>query len=330
MSRLQRHKKAKRRIWNEQREDPVLFFSAGYGANLYRTASQIPHRKCTRNLLCARNSRNYQASGGVRVLWPRSPRSCRTAGSDGRRGEHNHHAERTAGHGELQDGQVSHTQELLDTETGKIVAGLHASRVGGFSWACQGKDGRQSRPSILSGFSGFDYVLQPGFSGNRGYVLESAVPAGDRILESVAAVVGNDARAEQLVAGWRLDAQNRQKELENAIFESESRIVEVTSERDAMAEKLKQTEEAMTNVRRVIENIADSLPFFIPEAVMHEMLEGDFQRARGIFESARRFDFSQFPVSEKKENGEGVNIHVLPRDEKPDYGTSDYGFTLEL
>ena len=97
-----------------------------------------------------------------------------------------------------------------------------------------------------------------------------------------------------------------------------------------MAEKLKQTEEAMTNVRRVIENIADSLPFFIPEAVMHEMLEGDFQRARGIFESARRFDFSQFPVSEKKENGEGVNIHVLPRDEKPDYGTSDYGFTLEL
>lgn len=229
-----------------------------------------------------------------------------------------------------QDGQVSHTQELLDTETGKIVAGLHASRVGGFSWACQGKDGRQSRPSILSGFSGFDYVLQPGFSGNRGYVLESAVPAGDRILESVAAVVGNDARAEQLVAGWRLDAQNRQKELENAIFESESRIVEVTSERDAMAEKLKQTEEAMTNVRRVIENIADSLPFFIPEAVMHEMLEGDFQRARGIFESARRFDFSQFPVSEKKENGEGVNIHVLPRDEKPDYGTSDYGFTLEL
>ena len=39
------------------------------------------------------------------------------------------------------EGVVSHSQEVLDTETGKIVSTLHASRVGGFSWACPGVDG---------------------------------------------------------------------------------------------------------------------------------------------------------------------------------------------
>lgn len=240
-----------------------------------------------------------------------------------------------------EDGQVTHTQEILDTETGKIVAGLHASRVGGFSWACPGTDGKWSRPTRLSGFSGFDYVLQPGFSGNRGYVLESAsAQGGDLILESVAAVVGDDARAEQLVAGWRLDAQNRLTEMENAIFESEKRFVESMAERKDMAERLKRakadrdkasaalaTEKA--HFSGILKNISDSLPFFIPEAVMHELLEGDFTRARGIFESARRFDFSQFPVG-RKENGEEIEYRFLPRAEKNSYGTTAYGFDLEL
>lgn len=240
-----------------------------------------------------------------------------------------------------EDGQVTHTQEILDTETGKIVAGLHASRVGGFSWACPGKDGKLSRPTLLSGFSGFDYVLQPGFSGNRGYVLESAsVQGGDLILESVAAVVGDDARAEQLVAGWKLDAQNRLAEMENAIFESENRFVEAVAERKAMAERLGRAEAdrdrakqelatEKSHFRGILESIGDSLPFFIPEAVMHEMLEGDFTRARGIFESARRFDFSQFPVG-RKENGEGIGFQSLPRTEKNSYGTTAYGFDLDF
>ena len=227
-----------------------------------------------------------------------------------------------------QDGRVTHSQELLDTETGKIVAGLHASRVGGFSWACPGKDGRQSRPAVLSGFSGFDYVLQPGFSANRGYVLESA-NAGqeDLILESVAAVVGNDDRAGQLVAGWRLDARNRLREMENAIFEGESRLADARAQRDAMAEQLKLAEAGRDNARRALAELAEGLPFFIPESVMHEMLEGDFHRARGILESARRFDFSQFPIGGEKESGEGVVADTLP---KFDYGTSGYGFGLKL
>jgi len=237
-----------------------------------------------------------------------------------------------------EDGQVTHTQEILDTETGKIVAGLHSSRVGGFSWACPGEDGKQSRPTTLSGFSGFDYVLQPGFSGNRGYVLESA--QGDLILESVAAVVGNATRAEQLVAGWRLDAQRRMEAMEDAVIEGENRLVEVMAERDELVEQLQRAEsdisKAKTDLatekahfRGILKNIEANLPFFIPEAVMHEMLEGDFTRARGIFENARRFDFSQFPVGQQK-SGEETETRSLPLNEEISYGTTAYGFCLEL
>ena len=43
------------------------------------------------------------------------------------------------------DGLVSPTQEILNTATGKIVAALHASRGGGYSWACPGEAGRSAR-----------------------------------------------------------------------------------------------------------------------------------------------------------------------------------------
>ena len=90
------------------------------------------------------------------------------------------------------EGVVSHPQEVLDTETGKIVSTLHASRVGGFSWACPGVDGGRGKPTRLSGFSGFDYVLNSGFSSNRGYILEGAADTAGKeqmILECLAATV---------------------------------------------------------------------------------------------------------------------------------------------
>ena len=103
------------------------------------------------------------------------------------------------------EGVVSHSQEVLDTETGKLVSTLHASRVGGFSWACPGVDGGRGKPTRLSGFSGFDYVLNPGFSSNQGYILEGAADTARQeqmILECLAATVKDDRKAEKYLAGW--------------------------------------------------------------------------------------------------------------------------------
>jgi len=58
------------------------------------------------------------------------------------------------------DGTVEHEAEFLDTNAGKLAKQLYKRRVGGFSSAID-----ENRPE----FYGFDYVLEPNFSTNRGY-----------------------------------------------------------------------------------------------------------------------------------------------------------------
>ena len=43
-----------------------------------------------------------------------------------------------------------------------------------------GVNGGRGKPTRLSGFSGFDYVLNSGFSSNRGYILEGAADTARR------------------------------------------------------------------------------------------------------------------------------------------------------
>lgn len=240
-----------------------------------------------------------------------------------------------------QDGTVKHTQEILETETGKIVSGLHASRVGGFSWACPGDDKGSLGTTKLTGFSGFDFVLQPGFATNRGYVLESATGAAEQqVLESVSAIIGDDKKAEQLVAGWRLSSLQQVEDLEDMVFESESRYFDLKAQYDAAQQEamqlvsdrdsaLTQAEALHSRFKGVLEGICGALPFFIPEDAMHSMLEGDFERAKHVFESAAHFDFTQYPLRSAQGRQHAVT-DVAQQSEEPEYGTAGYGFAMKL
>ena len=236
------------------------------------------------------------------------------------------------------NGTVSHIQEILDTETGKIVSSLNASKVGGFSWACPGKDGGAMTTTILTGFSGFDYVLAPGFSSNRGYILESA--RRDAILESVAAITGDDRKAEQLVAGWQLQDMDISS-WEDAVFESRDAYFKLKEQNEDLIARLASyekkslaSESEMANLkdsyRSTLMEFVEALPVFIPSSAMEFLMEGDFNRARGILESAKRIDFSQYPLSrEKGIVKKQARIKIRESDE-PAYGTTAYGFNLDL
>lgn len=241
------------------------------------------------------------------------------------------------------DGKVTHSQDILDTDTGKIVSGLNASRVGGFSWACPGKDGGATGVTKLAGWSGFDYVLTPGFSSNRGYVLESSESKEQTILESVSAVVKDEKKAAQIVAGWKLPDPYHEQQLQDAVFEANEKFFglqekfdrlagEVTtaiSDKNIAQEALQHQKEGFTNV---LESIQKALPFFIPEKAMAAMLDGDFERARPIFESATHFDFSQFPIEGAKNSPGAVTVpeNNGHNDDKFNYGSAGYGFGINL
>lgn len=235
-----------------------------------------------------------------------------------------------------EDGTVTHTQELLSTETGQIVKGLHESRVGGFSWACPGVDRGSKGITHLSGFAGFDYVLSPGFSTNRGYILESTDGAAEQgILECVAATLHDDSKAEQYVRGWTRDYQSRIAQLEQQLFHLESNGAEMAAEHDALKslaeeaaatrEKTFQEAEALKSaVADTMKALNDALPIFIPEGAMHAMLNGDFSRAKAIFESASRIDFGQYPLSHMGQQGTN-NPQIPAPQQEPEFGTANYG-----
>lgn len=241
------------------------------------------------------------------------------------------------------DGTIRHAQEILDTEPGRIVSRLNASRVGGFSWACPGKDGGTRRATVMEGFSGFDYVLRPGFATNRGYVLEAA--DADRLRESVAAVVGDDKKAELVIENWRISSESTDDE---AIFEAQQRLGDMQARYGELEKTFKDAQERLTkteseyvalktrhakmnsSVRGILECFQENAPFFVPDEVVHQMLEGDFERARAIFEDARRQDLSQLPLDSRKGRNREEEI-VRPRErDLPEYGSADYGFSLDL
>ena len=129
------------------------------------------------------------------------------------------------------DGIVTHRQEILDNEPGRKVSALNKSRIGGFSWACGGGDGGAMGATRLTGFSGFDYVFDPGFTKNRGYVLESAgdAPTTDMILESISAAAGIDKTAaetdfQRWISSGIFESATLREQLEEAsIFEDSLR-----------------------------------------------------------------------------------------------------------
>lgn len=59
-------------------------------------------------------------------------------------------------------------------------------------------------------------------------------------------------------------------------------------------------------------------------ACADDMMEGDFERAKHIFESAAHFDFSQFPLQPAQGRQPSV-IEVTQQREEPEYGTAGMG-----
>ena len=99
---------------------------------------------------------------------------------------------------------------------------------------------RLRRATRLSALAGFDFVLNPGYNANRGYVLESAGEGNDIdrdfILESVAKATGlADAKVEEMVDGWRAQSVLYASDLEERLEEAalyEAALVEKLTGRE--------------------------------------------------------------------------------------------------
>jgi hypothetical protein len=83
------------------------------------------------------------------------------------------------------DGTIEHETEFLDTASGKLAERLFKSNAGGFSSAIDTK--RAGDKQVPIGFYGFDYVLEPNFTTNRGYAVAlDGVMDAENVFDAVA------------------------------------------------------------------------------------------------------------------------------------------------
>ncbi len=236
------------------------------------------------------------------------------------------------------EGNVEHHQEILETAPGKVVAGLNASKVGGFSWACGGVDGGAAGATRITNFHGFDYVMNPGFATNRGYILENADgQTRDMILESICKTGVEDKAAERYLNSWVASAQLRAMDLEEqleqaAIYEDaireelEGKSAEVQTMKKALADEAS----AKENRKKIILECAGKSIVVVPEKVVGAMLsmagEADFNEILGFFESASRVDLGTLPLpGQEKKDGPRLLPQYRPAD-ADEYGKASAGY----
>ncbi|HDT4319413.1 TPA: head processing protein [Klebsiella aerogenes] len=173
------------------------------------------------------------------------------------------------------NGVVTHTQEILNTEPGKIVAAMIESRAGGWSWAT---GGRQSGSiAVTTSFHGVDYVTNPNYvsldhpasagmfeSADAQSLLAESLSAHGYSDESVQAVISHYGKLAELEL--MMEATERNAELETALLESQGRYLEAQM-RQKEAEDRIALLESVAGVRDdvlvAIQNELDKLPIFV-------------------------------------------------------------------
>lgn len=65
-------------------------------------------------------------------------------------------------------GNITHESEFLDNDWGREAAAAFKSKAGGFSSAIDAVP--RSQPHLATDFHGFDYVLEPNYTTNRGHL----------------------------------------------------------------------------------------------------------------------------------------------------------------
>lgn len=201
-----------------------------------------------------------------------------------------------------QKGNVDHHQEILfENAPGKVVSGLNKSRVGGFSWAMAGRDGGAHGATRVTSFEGFDYVMNPGFSANRGYVLESADgKSKDMILESICKMGVEDKLAGKYLESWTASAQVYAMELEDKLANAEIYESALREKNEALDLRVKELEDQVLARRTLIAECARNHAVVVPENVADALIgmasEEDFNTFIGFFETAGTADLSRYPL----------------------------------
>lgn len=209
------------------------------------------------------------------------------------------------------NGVVTHTQEILDTEPGHIVSGMEASNAGGWSWATSGDD--SSVRSIVSGLYGFDYVGTPNFISldKKSVMLESSGTRTEIMIAALTAAGFSENAATDLCQHFEImredqamfEAVQHTGHLESQMWMLKGQLAEMqerVSEQNAMLES---AGELAKTRRRIMRETLNNLPIFISKEQRQSLLRmesaEDIQVLSAMLESAAGNASSNLPIGDR-------------------------------
>lgn len=210
------------------------------------------------------------------------------------------------------EGNLTHTQEVLDNAEGQKLLGLHNSKIGGFSWAAGG--GKIGANTIISDLLGFDYVHNPLFSSNRGYVLDSAdddTYDREAILDNLTAAGVSDEQREMVLDSFTASAAFEAAQYREQLFASQQVIADqheqqtelkqlldsATTEADELKSTFVNREELFKQLQSTsLLNINDQ----VLDALINMSTQEHAETVKNMLLDAASIDTSQLPIGTHK------------------------------
>lgn len=197
------------------------------------------------------------------------------------------------------DGTIEHQAEFLDNEAGNVAWKLYKNKTGGFSSAIS-----EHRITGRPVFYGFDYVLEPNYSTNRGYEL---------VLDSVGTLDSVDAFNEYQghVTGMAhlLDCVMSDR---NAMEEAYRNALEALAGTHKSMRTLEVENEQLASMLTLGKNVLDSvggvtMPMLVPRE--------KFSSLKRDIDGFRTADLARVDIPEPEQSRSMVRVldHVLGR-----------------
>lgn len=185
-------------------------------------------------------------------------------------------------------GNVTHTEEFLDSDAGKLAYANYKRGVGGFSWAMRGNG--SSIPSVAVEFAGFDYVNQPNFIplNRQGLLLASMRDenAQDMLLASIQEETGMTTDEAKAAVDTFARSSSEEMSVDDLV------ISELVARDEALA---KQQETRTLLLARVIDNAPFIFTAEQKRALMEMKDEHDADQVVSLFASMKEVDFAFLP-----------------------------------
>lgn len=189
------------------------------------------------------------------------------------------------------NGIVTHTQEILDTDPGRIVQGMESSNAGGWSWATSGDD--SSWRSVVTGFYGFDYVTTPNYISldRKSLMLESNGERTAAMLTALREAGYSENTATDLCHHFEtmrkdqamFEAVERTSFLESQLWALQGQVQEMKERISNHNAMLESSGDLAVKRRRVVRETLDKLPLFISKEQRQALLRMESEEDAQVF-----------------------------------------------